>query len=325
MSQRGEKGRLLNNERLEFLGDAMLGAAVGNIVYHHFSGKREGFLTSTRSKLVKRETLDRLAEELGLLTLLHSTKRSSTHNSHIGGNAFEALVGAIYLDRGYDACVRFVERRILKHLVNIDKVAYKETNFKSRLIEWFQKNRVKLVFRILKQAQDKSGSPVFSYAVMLEDIEVATGTGYSKKESQQQASKVVLAKLRKDPQFVAQIFASKQRNADETEASTTRKSVRSKMKESEVCVDPTWENLPQTPNTSAAKSGFDTSKSAPTPAKDAPSLSVKGVASSSKGAPSPVKDALSSTDEAPNAAENSINADKEAIISRAEDMAFAEQ
>ena len=109
---RNKKGKPLNNERLEFLGDAILDATVGDIVYRHFPGKREGFLTNTRSKLVQRETLNRLANEMGINRLIMSSGRSSSHNSYMGGNAFEALVGAIYLDRGYDACMRFIERRI---------------------------------------------------------------------------------------------------------------------------------------------------------------------------------------------------------------------
>ena len=100
---RNKKGKPLNNERLEFLGDAILDATVGDIVYRHFPGKREGFLTNTRSKLVQRETLNRLANEMGINRLIMSSGRSSSHNSYMGGNAFEALVGAIYLDRGYDA------------------------------------------------------------------------------------------------------------------------------------------------------------------------------------------------------------------------------
>ena len=138
---RNKKGKPVNNERLEFLGDAILDAAVGDIVYHHFPGKREGFLTNTRSKLVSRETLNRLAVEMGINKLILSSGHSMSHNSYMGGNAFEALVGAIYLDCGYDACMRFLNKRILSQMINIDKVAYKEVNFKSKLIEWSQKTR----------------------------------------------------------------------------------------------------------------------------------------------------------------------------------------
>ena len=209
IGKRNAKGRPINNERLEFLGDAILGAVVGDIVFRHFEGKREGFLTNTRSKIVQRETLNRLAREMGVNDMIVSSGHSSSHNSYVGGNAFEALIGAIYLDRGYDACMRFMEKRVLNELINIDKVAYKEVNFKSKLIEWSQKNRVKLDFKLLEQTSDEKGSPVFTYQVVLEGIECDSGTGYSKKESQQQASKMALQRLRKNPQFIDSVFAAK--------------------------------------------------------------------------------------------------------------------
>ena len=209
IGKRNAKGRPVNNERLEFLGDAILDAVVGDIVYRHFEGKREGFLTNTRSKIVQRETLNRLAREMGVNDLIVSSGHSSSHNSYVGGNAFEALIGAIYLDRGYDACMHFMEKRVLNELINIDKVAYKEVNFKSKLLEWSQKNRVKLEFKLLEQKSDEKGSPVFTYQVVIEGVEGESGTGYSKKESQQQASKLTLQRLRKNPQYIDAVFAAK--------------------------------------------------------------------------------------------------------------------
>lgn len=206
---RNSKGKPVNNERLEFLGDAVLDAVVGDIVYQHFPGKREGFLTNTRSKLVQRDTLNKLAQEMGINQLILSNGHSSSHNSYMGGNAFEALVGAIYLDRGYDACMYFMQKRILAQMINIDKVAYKEVNFKSKLIEWSQKNRVKLDFVMLDQQKDKNGSPIFTYQVVLEGVDCGVGKGYSKKESQQVASKTSLEKLRKEPQYIDAVFTAK--------------------------------------------------------------------------------------------------------------------
>ena len=206
---RNSKGKPVNNERLEFLGDAVLDAVVGDIVYQHFPGKREGFLTNTRSKLVQRDTLNKLAQEMGINQLVLSNGHSSSHNSYMGGNAFEALVGAIYLDRGYDACMKFMQKRILAKMINIDKVAYKEVNFKSKLIEWSQKNRVKLEFVMLGQEKDKNGSPVFTYQVVMEGVKGGEGKGYSKKESQQLASKLTLERLRKEPQYIDSVFTAK--------------------------------------------------------------------------------------------------------------------
>lgn len=210
LGRHNEKGRPINNERLEFLGDAILDAVVGDIVYRHFGGKREGFLTNTRSKLVSRNTLGKLAQEMGIDHLIKSSDHSTSHNSYKNGNAFEALVGAIYLDRGYNACMRFMEKRILAQVINIDKVAYKEVNFKSKLLEWSQKNRVRLEFRELNQKKDEStGSPVFTTQIFIEGVEGCTGTGYSKKESHQNASKDTLQRLRREPQFIDAIFGAK--------------------------------------------------------------------------------------------------------------------
>ena len=231
VKQRNEKGRPLNNERLEFLGDAILDAVVGDIVFRHFEGKREGFLTNTRSKLVSRNTLGKLAQEMGIPQLIKSAGPSTSHNSYMNGNAFEALVGAIYLDRGYDACMRFMEKRILKQVINIDKVAYKEVNFKSKLLEWSQKNKVKMEFKELSQSTEDNNSPVFTYQVILEGVDGCTGKGYSKKESQQLASKETLQRLRREPQFIDMIFAAK--------------SERTKMEEEPVMVAPDLEKLQQ--------------------------------------------------------------------------------
>lgn len=206
---RNEKGRPINNERLEFLGDAVLDSVVGHIVYNHFPGKREGFLTNTRSKLVSRDTLNKVSQEMGVADLLVSNGRAPTHNNNMNGNAFEALVGAVYLDRGYDACMGFVQKRILTKLINIDKVAFKEINFKSKLIEWSQRNRVQIEFVLVKQEKDKDSNPIFTYQVTLEGVEGRSGTGYSKKESQQIASKLTLEQLRKRPQFIDAVFAAK--------------------------------------------------------------------------------------------------------------------
>ena len=195
-SVKEDKGKWQNNERLEFLGDAVLDAVVGDIVYRHFEGKREGFLTNARSKIVQRATLNKLAKDIGLDRLITSNNHSRSHNSYMAGNAFEALVGAIYLDRGYDACMRFMEKRILKTLLNIDKVAYKEINFKSKLLEWSQKKRVEIAFNIVEEGNEDASTPYFVSNVVLEGIECGRAKGYSKKESQQLAAKEAWSRLR---------------------------------------------------------------------------------------------------------------------------------
>ena len=291
--QRNEKGRPQNNERLEFLGDAILDAVVGDIVFRHFEGKREGFLTNTRSKLVSRSTLGKLAQEMGISQLVKSEGHSTSHNSYMSGNAFEALVGAIYLDRGYGACMKFMERRILKQLINIDKVAYKEVNFKSKLLEWTQKNKVNMEFKELGHSTGENNSPVFTYQVMLEGVEGCTGKGYSKKESQQQASKETLQRLRREPQFIDAVFASK--------------SERTKMEEEPVMVAPDVDMLQQ-------QQQAVNEEQLVVPEEETPS-------SSTLRSPSSPEDEFSLDDITATPREKT----REEIIAEAEEAAFAEQ
>lgn len=210
-SVKGENGHLQNNERLEFLGDAILDAIVGDIVYRHFEGKREGFLTNTRSKIVQRESLGKLAVEMGLDKLITSSGQRNSHNSYMAGNAFEALVGAIYLDYGYQQCMRFMEKRILAKIINIDKVAYQEVNFKSKLLEWSQKNRIHLEYKDKEQRNEKNGQSMFFTQVVIEGLDCGQGKGYSKKESQQNASKETLLMLKKQKGFEESVFEAKSR------------------------------------------------------------------------------------------------------------------
>lgn len=187
-----------DNERLEFLGDAVLGIAVADILYKHFPNKNEGFLTSTRSKIVQRETLNRIAIEMGLDKMMVSTVRPQTHNSYILGNALEALIGAIYLDQGYRRCRQFVQERIIDCYTPLDKVAQKEVNFKSYLLEWGQKAKLHITFVLIETSMDKDGNRMFQSTVNVEGVPFGSGTGYTKKESQQIAAKKAIKKIRYD-------------------------------------------------------------------------------------------------------------------------------
>ena len=191
----GEKKK--DNERLEYLGDAVIETVVSDILYHYFPNKKEGFLTSTRSKIVQRSSLNRIAKEIGLVELIQSTHINRTHNSFIPGNAFEAFIGAIYLDRGYTYCYRFFDERIIGHLINLDKVSKEDDNFKSRLIEWSQKTQYKIDFELIGENIVGTNSPTFRSRVCIEGLEFGIGFGYSKKESQQLAAKEALRHIRK--------------------------------------------------------------------------------------------------------------------------------
>ena len=202
---RNQKGRSYNNERLEFLGDAILEAVVSDIVFHHFERRPEGFLTSTRSKIVQRSTLNRLARDLGIDSLIRMPKHRG-HNSYIGGNAFEALVGAAYIDRGYKCCKWFITHKIIGKLLDLDGVANKEVNFKSKLLEWCQKNKIEQNFQDTEASEADTASPVFHSKVKIEGLMAGEGKGYSKKESQQVAAREALTKLRREPQFIDRIL-----------------------------------------------------------------------------------------------------------------------
>ena len=213
----GNNGKWINNERLEFLGDAILDAAVAAIVYEHFHNRREGYLTNTRSKIVQRETLNRIAVELGLDKMVVYSAKVSSHNNHMYGNALEALIGAIYLDKGYDACFRFISEVMIKKFINLDLIARKEVNFKSSLIEWSQKNKLAISFDLIESFADNDGNPVFQTGVMLGEIQIGVGIGYSKKESQQNAAKMAIKKLRTDKEFQQYIAGlKKKQTGDQT-------------------------------------------------------------------------------------------------------------
>lgn len=219
VSYRGRLGKPVNNERLEFLGDAILEAVVSDIVYHRYERKREGFLTSTRSKIVQRSSLNQLSAEIGLDSLINTNAHPTTHHNNIGGNAFEALVGAIYLDRGYAHCKWFIEKRIVGRLLDIDNVAQKEVNFKSKLLEWTQKNRIQAEYKLDKTEKDGTNSPIFHTSVVIEGLIAGEGTGFSKKESHQTAAREALMKLRREAKFVDDIFSAKEkRTAMEADA-----------------------------------------------------------------------------------------------------------
>lgn len=203
-----------NNERLEFLGDAVLGAVVTDILYEQYCSKQEGFLTTLRSKLVSRNTLNTLAVQVGLNKYIqHVGPVTSAHNSYMNGNAFEALIGAIYLDRGYPYCMKFMQERIFNRLIDIEKVASKEENFKSRLIEWCQKFQFEFVFDTNELPVTGKNIPKFSTEIFIEGIACGKGTGYSKKESQQRAAREAMKQVKKDDALKERIMEAKQNAA----------------------------------------------------------------------------------------------------------------
>ncbi len=203
-----DNGTWANNERLEFLGDAVLDTVVADFLYDTYPGKHEGFLTSTRAKIVQRESLNRIGNSLHLDSHVHALTHTSSHNSYICGNALEALVGAIYLDQGYKRCRKFIINRLVNKHFDLNDLVKTEQNFKSRLIEWTQKHRVTIEFELVDSYSDSDKNPVFRTAVILGGLYASDAVGYSKKESHQSASHKALDRLKNDQQFCEQVLST---------------------------------------------------------------------------------------------------------------------
>ena len=193
-SQTSGSRKLGCNERLEFLGDAVLSSVTADFLYTRFRREREGFLTRSRSNLVCRERLNELALEIGIDRFVNSCGVPMQHNSYIYGNALEALIGAIYIDKGYKHCRRFLLDRIFSRLKDIEQIASSDKNYKSRLIEWGQKRHEEVLFRVVSEEVRKDG--VFFVSEVLVNGEVCgTGEGFSKRESQQKAARQAIGNL----------------------------------------------------------------------------------------------------------------------------------
>ena len=176
-----------SNERLEFLGDAILGAVVADYLFKKYPLKDEGFLTKMRSKIVSRHSLNNLSKKIGLdrHVIARLDKKSKTDS--IYGNAFEALIGAIYLDKGGRACKKFILKRIIYPYISLDRLESEETNFKSRIIEWAQKEKRELTFEIVDEFGD-GRNKIFEACVKLEGLEITRGKESSKKKAEQIAA-----------------------------------------------------------------------------------------------------------------------------------------
>ncbi len=187
-------GKVVNNERLEFLGDAILGAVVGDFLFNRYPAADEGFLTQTRSKLVNRAILTDLAHKMGLDNFIITHIRRFTVNKHIPGNTLEAFIGAVYLDMGYDITKEFIEKQLLFKHVDIPRVIASEVNFKSRILEWGQQQKIDISF---DTQEIENVTPVqFRSKIYINNEFYGEGQGGSKKEAEQQAAKEALNKLK---------------------------------------------------------------------------------------------------------------------------------
>jgi ribonuclease-3 len=181
-------GLIINYERLEFLGDAMLSAVIASYLFQEVPTGDEGYLTQMRSKVVSREHLNELGRDLNLIRFVKSNISKSKFGENIHGNIFEALIGAIYLDKGYNYCKKFIHKRVIKPYVDVPKLEGKITSYKSLFIEWCQKQKKDFVFDVY---EDTGNDPVkhFSVKLLLDGKVVAKGRATSKKKAEEKASK----------------------------------------------------------------------------------------------------------------------------------------
>lgn len=193
MAQTIKDGVKDSNERLEFLGDAILSAVVADFLFKKFPYKDEGFLTKMRSKIVSRTQLNQLAVKLGLRELIESSMDKGGKNVAINGDAFEALIGAIYLDKGYKTANKFILTRIIQNHIDIDEVETKENDFKSKMIEWAQKEKKEIKFRFEEDTTEQEKK--YLVQLIIDNEVMGEGLHFSKKRAEQIAAEGACTRL----------------------------------------------------------------------------------------------------------------------------------
>lgn len=186
VTRKGAANSETNNERLEFLGDAILDAVVAEHLFRLFPYKNEGFLTKMRSKAVSRHQLNTVAIKMGMEEMLNKEGFAGRETS-IYGNALEALIGSVYLDKGFAAAKKFILKRFFDLYIDMDELEHKETDYKSKLIQWAQKGKVQLAFRVLNEESGVRGRN-FSVGVFVDNTIMGQATSHSKKRAEQLAA-----------------------------------------------------------------------------------------------------------------------------------------
>lgn len=181
-------GGSINNERLEFLGDAVLESIVSDYLFIEFPDQPEGFLTKTRAKIVSRQSLNALAQELGLDRMVIYNATGNFAHKHLFGDCLEALIGALYLDKGYNTVNRIVINDLLSRHINIEDLSNSENDHKSRLIEWCQKSKRTIKFATEADGEQNTSHPSFVSRVLIDDMKIGVGRGSTKKEAEQNAA-----------------------------------------------------------------------------------------------------------------------------------------
>lgn len=188
-------GIKINNERLEYLGDAIIDSILSDYLFRLYPEATEGFLTKTRARIVNRETLNQLGLAMGLDRLIISNLAPSDSPRNLYGNAVEALAGALFIDTGYNRTRKFMIERVLKKHLDLNVVLAAETDYKSLILEYCQKNKQKLNFTSREKPSGTNGHPLFTVTLEINNEVISQGEGATKKEAEQEASMAALNKL----------------------------------------------------------------------------------------------------------------------------------
>ena len=194
IKKRTTEGKPLNYERLEFLGDAILSSVIAIDLFRKIPRGSEGYLTQMRSKIVSREHLNEIGKDLGLISLIQSKVPKNNFGDNIHGNVFEALIGAVFLDKGFDTCEKFINKTVIEPYVDIERLEGKITSYKSVLIEWCQKHKCKIIYDVY---EDSGNDRIkhFSVKLLIDEEIVGKGRATSKKKAEEIASKRAFYKL----------------------------------------------------------------------------------------------------------------------------------
>ena len=190
-------GSLVNNERLEFLGDAILEAIISDVIYKQFPNKNEGFLSKVRARIVQRDTLNLIAVNLGIPQLLKSLINKNNNTLNPFGNALEALLGAIYLDKGYNRTKKYVLNKILSDSSLTEEIITNGTDHKSQILEWGQKNKKEIIFSNEEMPYNHQNEHLFLSTLTINNQKAGSGKGMSKKDAEQNAAEQALIRIKK--------------------------------------------------------------------------------------------------------------------------------
>lgn len=191
----GDQESFQSNERLEHLGDAILGAIIADYLFKKFPFKDEGFLTEIRSRIVNRESLNKIGKKIGMASIIQYDQRNTTLENKLLGNTLEALIGAVYLDKGFLRTKKFVVERLILPYFNLDEVIHANANHKSKIIEWAQSQRKAIRFELVEVVQQGKTHREFCVQLFIENRPYAIGVGASKKKAEQSASEKTIQQL----------------------------------------------------------------------------------------------------------------------------------